>query len=139
MLWKSKKKLKKIFFFDFFKINFRAIYGTQTLSTCVWDPKVSPDGSFLNHFKTILSNFLKIDSGTYGKPIFVSALRKRFENAQNKRFWSFVFSKNKVNSGLSEAPLLVGATQGDNKKIRRIFFWLKPYFLKKSILNVPSG
>ena len=84
-------------------------------------PQTVP-GSFLNRFKTILKNFLKIDSGTYGKPIFASALRKRFENAQNKRFWSFGFSKNKVNGGLSEAPLLVRATQGDNKKICRVVF-----------------
>ena len=33
----------------------------------------------------------------------------------------------------------MGETQGDNKKICRVDFLLKAYFLKKSILSVHSG
>ena len=90
-------------------------------------------------FKTILKDFLKIDSGTHGKPILPSELLKRFENAWNKHFWSDVFSKNFLNAELLELSLLTRATQGDNKKIFQIDFWLMAYFLKKSILSVHSG
>ena len=68
---------------------------------------------FLNNF----SHFLKIDFGTFGKPIFTSALLKRF-------------------GGLLEPPLSMRETQDDNKKICRIDFLLKAYFLRKLILNV---
>ena len=87
----------------------------------------------------ILKDFLKIDSGTHGKPILPSELLKRFENAWNKHFWSDVFSKNFLNDELLELPLLTRATQGDNKKICRVDFWLMAYFLKKSILSLHSG
>ena len=90
-------------------------------------------------FKTILKDFLKIDSGTHGKPILPSELLKRFENAWNKHFWSDVFSKNFLDDKLLELPFLTRATQGDNKKICRVDFWLMAYFLKKSILSVPSS
>ena len=95
--------------------------------------------SFPITFKTILKDFLKIDSGTHGKPILPSELLKRFENAWNKHFWSDVFSKNFLNDELLELLLLTRATQGDNKKICRVDFWLMAYFLKKSILSVHSG
>ena len=95
--------------------------------------------SFPITFKTILKNFLKIDSGAHGKPILPSELLKRFENAWNKHFWSDFFSKNFLNDELLELPLLTRATQGDNKKICRVDFRLMAYFLKKSILSVHSG
>ena len=95
--------------------------------------------SFPITFKTILKDFLKIDSGTHGKPILPSELLKRFENAWNKHFWSDVFSKNFLNDELLELPLLTRATQGDNKNICRVDFWLMAYFLKKSILSVHRG
>ena len=62
----------------------------------------------------MLNNFLKIDFGTYGKPILASALFKRSENAQNKHFWGIFFSKNTLNGWLLEGPLLMLETQGDN-------------------------
>ena len=40
------------FFFDFFKINFKASYGIQALSECVWDLKVSQEA-----FQLILEQF----------------------------------------------------------------------------------
>ena len=55
------------------------------------------------------------------------------------RISNFRFSKNTRNGGLLEPPLSMGETQGDNKKICRVDFWLKAYFLKKSILSVPSS
>ena len=95
--------------------------------------------SFPFTFKTILKVFLKIDSGTHGKPILPSELLKRFENAWNKHFWSDFFSKNFLNDKLLGLLLWTRATQGDNKKICRVDFWLMAYFLKKSILSVHSG
>ena len=90
-------------------------------------------------FKTILKDFLKIDSGTHGEPTSPSELLKRFENAWNKHFWSDFSSKNFLNDELLGLLLLTRATQVDNKKILWVDFWLMAYFLKKSILSVHSG
>ena len=128
--FENPKKNEKQNFFRFFQIQF---WSNLWHPNAVWrylGPQ-SVLGSFLNHFKTILNNFLKIDFGIFGKPIFTFALLKRFENAQNKRFWGFQFSKNTLNGGLLEHPLSMGETQGDNKKICQIDFWLNAVFHPK--------
>ena len=89
-------------------------------------------------FKTILNNFLKIEFGTLGSQFCFCAV-KHSENAQNKRFWGISFSKNTLNGGFLEPSLLMLETQDDNKKICRVDFRLKAYFLKKSILSVPNS
>ena len=99
----------------------------------------SVPGSLPIDFRTILKNFLKIDSETCGKPIWLFGLLKRFKNAWNKHFWSDFFSKNLLNDGLLELLLLTRATPHDNKKICRVDFWLMTYFLKKSIVSVHNG
>ena len=78
--------------------------------------------SFPITFKRILKDFLKIGSGTNGKPIVPSELLKRFENARNKNLGRDFFSKNFLEDELLELLLITRATQGDNKKICQVDF-----------------
>ena len=86
------KSTSKMTFFRFLQNQFQSnLWHPNAIWRCL-GPQTVP-GSILNHFKTILNNFLKIEFGTFGKPILTSALFKRSENAQNKHFWGIFFQK----------------------------------------------